>query len=52
MAFETLAGYPKGQVKALLHEGLKKKDAVIQDICRRLLKEGTRMAGGGDSQSP
>ena len=52
VVFETLAGYPMGQVKALLHEGLKRKDAAIQDICRRLLREGTRTAGGGDSQTP
>jgi hypothetical protein len=52
VVFETLAGYPKGQVKELLHEGLKKKDAAIQDVCRKLLREGTRAAGGGDSQTP
>jgi HEAT repeat protein len=40
--FLTLGGYPFGEIKHLLHLGLKQKDESIQAVCRRLLREGTR----------
>lgn len=44
--FETLEGYPPTEVKHLLHFGLKQKDESIQALCRALLREGTKTAGG------
>jgi hypothetical protein len=40
--YDTLGGYPFGEIKHLLHLGLKQKDASIQAVCRKLLREGTR----------
>jgi hypothetical protein len=40
--YETLRGYPFGEIKHLLHLGLKQKDESIQSVCRELLREGTR----------
>ena len=40
--YGTLAGYSFGQIKHLLHLGLKQKDESIQAVCRKLLREGTR----------
>jgi hypothetical protein len=44
--YETLGGYPLGEVKHLLHFGLKQKDDIIQSACQKLLREGTREADG------
>lgn len=40
--YSTLGGYPFGEIKHLLHLGLKQKDENIQAVCRKLLREGTR----------
>jgi hypothetical protein len=40
--YDTLRGYPFGEIKHLLHAGLKQKDETIQAVCRKLLREGTR----------
>jgi hypothetical protein len=40
--YDTLEGYPFGEIKHLLHYGLKQKDAVIQSACHKLLRQGTR----------
>jgi HEAT repeat protein len=40
--YETLQGYPFGEIKDLLHLGLRQKDQSIQAVCRRLLRKGTR----------
>jgi HEAT repeats len=40
--YDTLDGYPFGEIKHLLHYGLKQKDAVIQSACHKLLRKGTR----------
>jgi hypothetical protein len=40
--YDTLGGYPFGEIKHLLHLGLKQKDASIQAVCRKFLREGTQ----------
>ena len=45
--YETLGDYPLGEVKHLLHFGLKQKDSAIQAACQKLLREGTK---GGDGK--
>jgi hypothetical protein len=40
--YDTLASYSFGDIKHLLHLGLKQKDERIQEVCRKLLREGTR----------
>jgi hypothetical protein len=40
--YDTLANYSFGDIKHLLHLGLRQKDERIQAVCRRLLREGTR----------
>ena len=40
--YETLDGYPFGEIKHLLHFGLKQKDAAIQSACQKLLREGSK----------
>jgi HEAT repeat protein len=40
--YDTLGGYPFGEIKDLLHYGLKQKDAAIQSACHELLREGTQ----------
>ena len=49
--YETLEGYPMGEIRELLHYGLKQKDAVIQTACRNLLREATRSEERGDSHA-
>ncbi len=45
--YETLGGYPPGEIRHLLYFGLKQKDGAIQSVCRKLLREGSKASDGG-----
>ncbi len=40
--FESLAGYPHSEVKALLHFGFKQKNEVIRNACEDMLRSGSK----------
>lgn len=42
VVFDTLSGYPKGAIRDLLHYGLKQKDDVVRNACKKLLQKGRK----------